>query len=621
MSLLKANPAYRFSLFAFIFISLVFVLVKMRQVKTVEPFIRDSYALSWDNYGYYLHLPAIIIHRDPGMQDHAWIDQLNSTYQKDRPFYQTWQGQKNRLVNVYPVGFAIFNLPFFCAGHLYAKVFGFPADGLSSPYQWSMIFSALFYGILGLWFLRKMLIRFFSDKLTAVLLLLIALGTNLYYYATYECMLPHIYLFAADTFLILLTIKWHNRPQKKTALAIGMLLGIITITRPSEIVWALVPLFWNVSSWQTFKEKIRLLAGKWKDVFLLIAGMIAVGSIQLIYWKYASGNWFSFNHTEGFDFFSPFTWNVLFSYKKGWLLYTPLMLIAINGFVDLYKRQRSLFIPLFLFFLANLWFISSWECWWYAGTFGQRPFVQSYGLMAIPLGFHLQHALTEKKKKYIVFIFAGFFLLLNQFQTWQYNHGIIHPELMTKKYYARVFGRTNVDPKWNSLLEIDRGNLPPIDTLNGYAVKPIFFADYESRKFLRNDELICDTLGSNSTHSAVLDSDHPFGTYLKCPFDSLTDKDHLRIKIEMDVYNPSDTKPDLNFAFSITGRRGQTYGYASSPCFGAGSSKESWQHVSAWFVTPVILHQHDLLSLGVWNAGGQKVFADNLKITIYKPLY
>jgi hypothetical protein len=624
MSLLKVNPAYRLSLFAFLFISCLFVFVKMRQVKTVEPFIRDSYALSWDNYGYYLHLPAIVIHRDPGLQDHVWVEQLNSTYQKDRPFYQVWAGQKNRMVNVYPVGFAIFNFPFFCAGHLYAKISDHPADGLSPPYQWAMICSALFYGILGLWLLRKLLIHYFNDRLTAILLLLIGLGTNLYYYATYECMLPHIYLFAADTSLILLTIKWHQRPEKKTALAIGMLLGLITITRPSEIVWLLVPLFWNVSGWSTLKEKMRLLLEKWTHVFLLLCGMIAVGSIQLIYWKYTSGNWFSFNHTEGFDFFHPFTLKVLFSYKKGWLLYTPLMFFAIAGLVLLYKKQRSLFVPFLLFFLANLWFISSWECWWYAGTFGQRPFVQSYGLMAIPLGFFLQHELAKSaKNKWITVFLIGFCLLLNQFQTWQINHDILSRELMTKEYYAATFGRTEVKPEWNALLEIDRGNLPPIEEVKDrYTPRELLFVDYETRKNLRADELICDTLGSNSSKSEILDNEHPYGTFLKFPYDSITKKDHLRIKMEIDVYNlPTDGSLDLNFTFSLTGKRGQTYGYASHRIiYGTEVGKEGWSHISAWFATPVILHADDLVSLGVWNAGGQKVFVDNLKITAYEPL-
>lgn len=614
MFLLKANNARRLSLFVFIFISLLFVFVKMRQVKTVEPFIRDSYALSWDNYGYYLYLPSIIIHRDPGLQDHVWIDKLNSTYQKDRPFYQVWPGQKNRQVNVYPAGFAVFNLPFFCAGHLFAKISGYPPDGLSPPYQWAMIFSALFYGILGIWLLRKLLLRYFSDKLAAWLLLLIGCGTNLYYYATYECMLPHVYLFAADTLLILLTIRWHERPEKKTAFHIGMLLGLITITRPSEIVWVLVPLFWNGSDWKSLKEKFRFLLQYKLHVLILVAGMFLIGSLQLIYWKYASGNWFSFNHTEGFDFFYPFTFKVLFSYKKGWLLYTPLMILAIAGFIPLYKKQRGLFFPFVLFFLANLWFISSWECWWYAGTFGQRPFVQSYGLMAIPLGFLFQ-SFAKNAIRYAAFIMAGFFLLLNQFQTWQINHDILSRELMTKEYYWKIFGKTSVKPEWNELLEIDRGNLPPMDDVKDqYISKKVFSMDYENGPGRSGDP---PPSGSLTGNFGVLDAEHPYGPFFKFPFDSLTSKDHLRIKMELDVFIPDSSSYAPEFTFSMTGHRGQSYGYASSGA--ATPEKEKWIHLSQWFVTPEILHGTDIVSFGIWNSHGEKVFVDNYKVTVYEP--
>ncbi len=621
MSILKANSAQRFSLFAFLIISIIFIYVKVRQVRSVEPFIRDSYGLSWDNYGYYLHLPAFVIHHDIGIEDRVWLDTLNNKYQKGRPFYQTWPGQKNRLVNVYPVGFAIFNLPFFLVGHVSAKIFGYDADGLSPPYQYAMIFSAMFYALLGFWFLRKLLIHYFSDRLTAFLILLIGLGTNLYYYATYENLLPHIYLFTADTLLLLLTIHWHEKPSRKTALYIGMLWGLVTITRPSEIVWMLIPLFWNVSGWTSMKEKIQLLRRNSIHVVILIFGMLAVGSLQLFYWKYTSGHWFSFNHTEGFDFFHPFTLKVLFSYKKGWLLYTPMMLLAIFGFVVLFKKERKLFLPFLLFFIANLWFISSWECWWYAGSFGQRPFVSSYGLMAIPLGF----VLSGLKSRQLVWrrgiaIIAGFFLLLNQFQTWQVNHDMLHRELMTKEYYWKIFGVMSLNPKWNSLLEIDRGNLPEFEKVaNQYAPHEILFYDYENPKQIRSDELLCDTIGNESKHSEMLDKNHTYGMVFKSPFDSLTQKDHLRIKLEADVYVPTENKKiDLNFNLAMIGDREQTYGYSAFDIGAEETKNSTWAHVTKWFVTPEILYDHDQLITTILNYG-DKVFVDNVRLTVYEP--
>src|SRR5574337_950149 len=214
----KSIAAGRISFFCVAALALIFCFVKIRQVRSDANFIPQSYALSWDVYGYYLHLPATIIHHDPGISQKAWLDDLNGKYQAGRPWYQTWNGIKGRQVNVYPTGEAILWLPFFLAAHVSAKIFGYPADGLSPPYQWFMMLAGIFYAALGLFLLRKLLLRYVNDKITAVTLVLIALGTNLYYYSTYDDTMPHIMLFAVDTLVLLLTISWHENPKRSTAL-------------------------------------------------------------------------------------------------------------------------------------------------------------------------------------------------------------------------------------------------------------------------------------------------------------------------------------------------------------------------------------------------------------------
>lgn len=612
--MLSRQPS-RLSLYAVVFATVLFVFAKVQQVFSVEPFIRESYALSWDNYGYYLHLPAVIIHHDPGLEDRAWVDSLNARYQKERPFYQVAPGKDNRLVNVYPVGWSIGYSPFFLMAHVTAGWFGYARDGLSAPYQWLAIIACLFYGFLGLWLLRKILLRFFNDRLTALLLLLIAFGTNLFHYATADCNLPHIFLFAVDNGILLLTIRWHERPKKRYALFIGLLLGLATITRPSEIVWALVPLLWSNGS---FREKFRMLRERAVDVLLLIAGMIAVGSLQLVYWKYTSGHWFSFNHTEGFDFFRPFTWKVLFSYKKGWLLYTPLMIFAIAGMALLRKKKKGLLLPVLVFFLANLWFISSWECWWYAGTFSQRPFVQSYGMMALPLGVLLEQLFRRKIAMVISGALLSLCVLLNLFQEWQFNHEILHPELMTKQYYWKIFGKTQPDPSWRDLLEVDRGNLPPLETVKDrYTPKQIAFSDFEK---LSEGNATCDTMGFQSSHSLLLDPTHDFGATFRHPYDEVSDKDHVRLVAEAEVFAPDSLNGKaFYFVFNMTGSRGQAYGYASVGFDSSSVKPGKWVHLRAEFITPFLLHRDDVFGFSIWNANGATLLIDNVRLTAYEP--
>jgi predicted tellurium resistance membrane protein TerC len=612
----SGNP---FSRITVLLLAIVFVAIKISHINSYENYFKDSNAIAFDTYGYYLHLPATIIHKDPAIENKAWLDSLNNTYQKDRPWYQAYPGEKEgRLVNVYPTGIAVCWLPFFLAGHAMAAIGNYPQDGLSYPYQLMIVLSGLFYAILGMILLRKLLLNFFNDKLTAVLLLLLGFGTNLFHYATYDNTMPHIIIFVFDTLILLLTVSWHKQPKRRTAFFIGLLIALVTICRPSEIVWILVPLFWNVDSFRALKEKIIFLREHFSHVLLLVTGMILLGSVQLFYWKYASGHWFFYNHMEGFDFLRPFTRKVLFSYKKGWLLYTPMMIFAIAGFVALYRKNKKIFFPLFLFFFFNLWVISAWECWWYGGSFGQRPFVQSYCLMAIPFGYFLE-SLKKKITQLIFGIVAGAFVLLNLFQVWQLVHGILDPYLMTQKYYWAIFGKTTVDASARELMEIDRNNLPLFVPAK-YTERRISFSGYEDRKFLRDDEIICDTFGFQSKHSGILDQEHLYGAALKSPFDSIVTGDHARIRMFCDVFIPEGTDGNkVVFVFLMQGHRGQDYGYTAKSFQSLGAKPGEWTHIEGWFVTPEILHSHDKMIAFTWNNGAGKIFIDNMEISVFSP--
>jgi hypothetical protein len=617
----KSLAAGRFSFFTVVFLALVFSFVKIRQVRTEPKFIPQSYAISWDIYGYYLHLPATIIHRDPGIENHAWLDSLNAKYQSERPWYQTWNGIKGRQVNVYPTGEAILWLPFFLVAHVSAGVLDYPQDGLSPPYQVMIMIAGLFYAILGLFLLRKLLLKFTTDKIAAVTLLLIGLGTNLYYYGSYDNSMPHIILFAVDTLIILLTISWHENPRRHIALFLGMLIGLATISRPSEIVWILVPLFWNIDSFRAIGVKFRFLLKHFSHVFLLGTGLVAVCFIQLVYWKYSSGWWVSNNHVEGFDFFRPFTLEVLFSYKKGWLLYTPVMIFAITGLLMLAAKRRKLFVPLFLFFAFNLWIISSWECWWYAGSFSQRPFVQSYGLLAIPLAFFIERiSVAAKTWKWSFGGLLILLVLLNQFQCWQFMHGILHFELNTKKYYWHVFGKTSIDPEAVKYLEVDRGNLAPYEQVaHLYTGKSILAMDFETADQIQN-EILIDSAGNKKC--ILTTPAHAFLCAYNQPFNSLTRADHLRIKVEADVFIPAENfDKEISIVFSMLGNRGQNYSYTAIPVQRLNAQPGQWSHISTWFITPHVLHDDDRVTLTIWNNGGAAVaLFDNITYEVYEPV-
>ena len=46
-------------------------------------------------------------------------------------------------------------------------------------------------------------------------------------------------------------------------------------------------------------------------------------------WKWQTGSWVVYSYKdEGFDFMHPHFWEFLFSFQKGWLLWSPIIGIA-----------------------------------------------------------------------------------------------------------------------------------------------------------------------------------------------------------------------------------------------------------------------------------------------------
>ena len=149
--------------------------------------------ISWDVSCYYSYLPQVFIYHDI---DHlAFLDSV-ATYQYGASpgVVQAIEGPLGIPVFKTSYGLAALYFPAFVTAHIIALVFNYRADGFSLPYQvclqlWSVIFAWI-----GLFFLRKALLRFYCDTVTAVTLFLIVFATNLFEYSTVIPAMPHGYL-------------------------------------------------------------------------------------------------------------------------------------------------------------------------------------------------------------------------------------------------------------------------------------------------------------------------------------------------------------------------------------------------------------------------------------------
>lgn len=283
---------------------------------------------TWDALGYYLYLPSLFIYND--MTEMAWFPEIDAKYGvSGGNIYQFHKYENGNNVIKYLAGVAIIESPFFFIGHVAAKILGYETDGFSAPYQYSIGFGVVFLCIVSVFLLRRILLFYFSDLTTAITILLVVLATNAIQYIAVDSAMSHGPIFCLYVLILFGTIKWHRKPSVFWAGFTGYLMGLATISRPTEAIIFLIPLLWNTHT----KEYAR---AKWQQVrlhnkhigaalFFAFLGVLP----QLIYWQYATG-FFIHDVGSAWDFLTPHL-RVLVGGEKGWFIYTPVTILFITG--------------------------------------------------------------------------------------------------------------------------------------------------------------------------------------------------------------------------------------------------------------------------------------------------
>lgn len=563
---------------------------------------QNPYPIAWDVYGYYLYLPATFIYHDIGLENNDWLNAIRDRYNPSPTPYQYVKGKANRQAIVYNIGYSFIYAPGFLIAHHLAEPLGYAADGFSKPYQFSLVITAFLLSIIGLFMLRKIVLHFFSDTISALLMVAVIVGTNYFFQAVYDGTMPHNILFTLNCFIIWYTIKWQEEKTFKNSILLSLFIGLASICRPTELIWILLPLFWNVYDKNSLNEKLNVLKEKFSQLIIAAIILLVIVSIQSIYYKYSLGNFLEINlRSERFSFLDPNTIKFLFSYKKGWLLYTPIMVFAITGFYFLFKKNRTIWLPLFLFFVVNLFVVSNWECWWYGASFSQRPMVETYCMMAFPLGAFFTW-IAENKKRFIQWLFIlliSFCVGLNIFQTWQFLNYIIHSERMTKEYYWKVFGKTSFQEDVGAYLSVDR-NQTVFNEYNHY-----------EEKFIKKEVFQLD--------SFLLSSSVQFSPGLNINYHDITNKSYLWVRASVHVYltvPASESNSCLVMTFMSNGRASK---YLTKEVKLLQAPKGEWTTVEMDFLTPDLRHDDDKMVVYYWNMGNANVLIKDLKVTVFEP--
>ncbi|HNX44987.1 MAG TPA: hypothetical protein PKI35_11170 [Bacteroidales bacterium] len=579
--------------------------------------------LTWDVFGYYLYLPAQFIFHDIGFRNLEWVRQIAEQYQTTSTLYQLVTSPDGGFVIKYSAGMAVLNAPAFFIAHLLAQPLGFPADGFSLPYQYAWAINGLIVTLAGIFILRKILLEFFDETVATIVLVIVTLATNYFQLTAFDGYLTHNYTFTLCALITWLTIKWHKRPTYPAACWLGISLGLIILVRPSEMVCLLIPVLWGVYSRASVKEKLLLVREHPGQVLALILAVFIAGLPQLIYWKTVTGHFIFYSYVnagEGFDFANPHTWQVLFSYRKGWLVYTPVMFMAIIGFVSLYRHNRKLLIAVMVYLIVNLYVVSSWTTWWYAGgSYSQRALLTSCVLMALPLGYFIRDMFLRKWSMAVVILMLSLTLLLNLFQTWQWVHGIIDKTRMTRSYYWAVFGKTTVPENASGLLLIDRSEEDYLKNPEKYRSRILKFYDFESSGPEKGNS--CGENSFSGSCAVKLDSTIRFSPAVEATFRQLTAADHAWIRISAEVFPLTDPAENPASLVATFEHNGEAYKYQAEgielekPALKTGQ----WNLVRFDYLTPEIRSENDKLKVYFWLRGNKPILIDDLKVEVWEP--
>ena len=422
-----------------------------------------------DAWGYHVYLPAFFWDKDIAKLDNqiALRRKLENNFSYDstanslHPYSEFTPAPKTgNVVIKYTMGVALMQLPFWATANVVGRVGGFEAKPEGSIYQLSICLAAIFYIFVGIYYLKRVLEEYFSKKIVLLTIIWLALTTNLFQFGTSGNVMAHAFQFFWVSLLIFWTKKWHQEPTMYRALKIGLALGFITLIRPNEILFSLIPILWGISDKETFSQKIKLLTQHKVQLLAAFACLIFIFSFQIIYWKTIAGEWlFDSYPKEHFNVLDPHIIEGLFSQTNGLFYYSPTVLLSFLGVLWLKKYAKPLSILWYILLPIFTYITYSWWCWWYEGAYGSRPFVELLPLLAFSFAAFAEKISSFKLLPVILTLLLSFFA----WQNFQLQHQVSNTYLqtaITSIYYTKGLF---LKQKWTEqdIIAIETGTSQP----------------------------------------------------------------------------------------------------------------------------------------------------------------
>ncbi len=587
--------------------------------------LSNVFLIQWDTVGYYLYLPANFIWKDPYLINYKYVyELLIQKYKLSGTLYQLVPLENGCHLIKYTSGISILVLPFFLAIHFIVTHFtSFSPDGFSLPYHIGLYIATIFYLLVGIYFLLKVLKKIFHFKTAIITFLTLVLGTNIIYLLEIPPIV-HVYAFTFYSIFLYYTLKWHESPNFKHTLLLGLTYGFILAIRPTDGIILIVFLLWEVNSLSHLKEKVKWFLTHKRAIFTFFIFMLLPITPQIIYWTLLTGKPIInsyMNPNEGFDWLSPHTIDFLFSFRKGWIIYTPMILLLIPAFINIYKKNRQYFYSTFMFLLISVYLHSSWTCWWYAESYSQRSMLQSYVVLSIPFGLFIQYLLDKRKLTFLITLLSVF-VIFNLFKYYQFRNQIIHPSRMTRAYYVSTF--FNVKPpsvEEKKLLLIERPLTSEVEFKNK--------SDYRLTKKLQivfdqmfeiPQERIFKVDSFENKNFVLLDSNYVYTPAYKLKYSEITSRDHAYLVFSAHYINfYSSMNNPLSLVVHMT-HNGEVFEYKTFETKDQYKNNDSLkiEKIELIYLTPEIRNKEDELLVYFWQRGKKKALVGPIDIEVWE---
>jgi hypothetical protein len=528
-----------------------------------------------DGYAYYGYIHGTLVKHDPLNTFHGKLEGLE--------LHRSWmhEGLPGKYLPKMTMGIAYAWVPGFYMAHLISPLLGYPQDGWSIPYQLSVGITSIFFLLIGCWATWQLVAARFSNTIAHASVFLLYLGTNLLQYGSVDASMSHVYSFALIALFAYASDRWIGSNRSVYFFFAAFLLGWIVLIRPTNIIVGLY-LPWMLYASESSLKKL------WTPQLLWAACMAFIPILpQLVFWKLAAGEWVHYSYEqEAFYWASPHILEGLFSYRNGWLLYTPVMALAVGGLFALHKTQPHSARMVTVLLGLHVYITFSWWCWYYGGSLSIRPMIDVYALLALPLAASLVWILNRSWMVQTASLIVLVLLVWNNtLQVRHLNNGIISGSAMTKKAF------------WATFMAEEQPNYL-------YMVAAYRDADTDRLRLGKPERTLMDTVRSATigewSGERHLDPDHAFSSQLIVLGEVIPRAEKLSLEVLFDVH-PEDLvsnqlvavvsfqhgdknylyqAADVKFAGAMHGQRSTCAFYVRKPY---GFPPEGEMQVYAWF--------------------------------------